>query len=72
MDASEHPTNTRPTTSPLRQRMIEDVTIRRFGAHTQRDYFRQVAEFTAFLGRAPDQAEPEDLRRYHIDALVTA
>ncbi len=63
MDASEQPTHTRPTISPLRQRMIEDMTIRRFGEHTQRDYVRQVDAFTAFLGQAPDQAEPEDLRR---------
>jgi hypothetical protein len=52
--------------SPLRQRMIEDMTIRQFGGHTQRDYVRQVREFTAFLGRPPDRAEPEDLRRYQL------
>ncbi|NMN59003.1 arginyl-tRNA synthetase [Xanthobacter sp. SG618] len=66
MEHQEHPTSTRPAVSPLRQRMIEDMTIRWFGEHTQRDYVRQVAEFTAFLGRAPDQAEPEDLRRYQL------
>src|SRR5919199_2813156 len=57
--------------SPLRRRMIEDMTIRQFGEHTQRDYIRQVREFTVFLGRSPDQAEPEDLRRYqlHMAAL---
>ena len=44
------------TVSPLRQRMIEDMTIRQFGEHTQRDHVRQVREFTAFLGRSPDQA----------------
>src|SRR4051812_12217012 len=49
--------------SPLRRRMIEDMTIRQFGEHTQRAYIRQVRAFTAFLGRSPDQAEPEDLRR---------
>ena len=54
------------TVSPLRQRMIEDMTIRRFGEHTQRDYVRQVREFTAFLGLPPDRAEPEDLRRYQL------
>ncbi len=52
--------------SPLRRRMIEDMTIRQFGEHTQRDYIRQVREFTAFLGRSPDLAEPEDLRRYQL------
>ncbi|MFG1243894.1 tyrosine-type recombinase/integrase [Xanthobacter sp. V7C-4] len=66
MDASEHSNGPRPAISPLRQRMIEDMTIRRFGDHTKRDYVRQIAEFTAFLGRAPDQAEPEDLRRYQL------
>jgi site-specific recombinase XerD len=57
--------------SPLRQRMIDDMTIRQFGEDTQRAYIRQVRAFTAFLGRSPDQAEPEDLRRYqlHMAAL---
>src|SRR5215218_1496736 len=52
--------------SPLRMRMIEDMIIRQFGDHTQRDYIRQVRAFTAFLGRSPDRAEPEDLRRYQL------
>ena len=52
--------------SPLRQRMIEDMTIRQFGERTRRDYIRQVREFAAFLGRSPDRAEPEDLRRYQL------
>ena len=34
--------------SPLRRRMIEDMAIRQFGEHTQRDYIRQVRAFTAF------------------------
>jgi hypothetical protein len=41
------------TVSPLRQRMIEDMIMRQFGEHTQRDYVRQVCEFTAFLARSP-------------------
>jgi site-specific recombinase XerD len=56
----------RPAASPLRQWMIEDMTIRQFGEHTTRDYIRQVREFAAFLGRSPDQAEREDLRRYQL------
>src|SRR5918993_2931807 len=52
--------------SPLRRRMIEDMTIRQFGERTKRDYVRQVCEFTAFLGRSPDGAEREDLRRYQL------
>jgi integrase/recombinase XerD len=53
-------------TTPLRQRMIEDMCIRQFGEKTQRDYVRVVADFARFLGRSPDQAEPEDLRRYQL------
>jgi site-specific recombinase XerD len=52
--------------SPLRQRMIEDMTIRQFGEKTRCDYIRQVRAFTAVLGRSPDRAEPEDLRRYQL------
>ena len=53
-------------TTPLRQRMIEDMTIRQFGPKTQHDYIRVVADFARFLGRPPDHAEPEDLRRYQL------
>ena len=42
------------------------MTIRQFGGKTQNDYVRQVREFAAFLGRSPDRAEPEDLRRYQL------
>ncbi len=52
--------------SPLRRRMIEDMTIRGFGEKTQNDYIRHVKTFTIFLGRAPDQAEPADLRAYQL------
>ena len=54
------------TVSPLRQRMIEDMTIRQLGAKTQTGYVRVVRDFAAFLGRSPDQAVPEDLRRYQV------
>jgi integrase/recombinase XerD len=52
--------------SPLRRRMIEDMTIRGFGEKTQNDYIRHVKTFTIFLGRAPDQAQPADLRAYQL------
>jgi integrase/recombinase XerD len=54
------------TVSPLRQRMIEDMTIRRFGEKTQHDYVHIVRDFAGFLGRTPDLAGPEDLRRYQL------
>lgn len=52
--------------SPLRQRMIEDMSIRQFGLKTQHDYVGVVRDFARFLGRSPDLAEPEDLRRYQL------
>ena len=54
------------TVRPLRQRMIEDMTIRQLGEKTQHDYVRVARDFAAFLGRSPDLAEPEDLRRYQL------
>src|SRR5271169_347885 len=44
------------TISPLRQRMIEDMTIRHFKEKVQKDYIRHVKNFTVFLGRSPDTA----------------
>jgi site-specific recombinase XerD len=52
--------------SPLRQRMIEDMNIRGFVAKTQTGYLRVVRDFAAFLGRSPDGADAEDLRRYQL------
>jgi site-specific recombinase XerD len=52
--------------SPLRLRMIEDMRVRGFTACTQRGYIAAVRNFTAFLGRSPDRATAEDLRRYQV------
>jgi len=52
--------------SPLRQRMIEDMTIRKFAPKTQHDYLQRVKNFAAYLGRSPDRANFEDLRRYQL------
>ena len=52
--------------SPLRRRMIEDMTVRGFGEKTQSDYIRHVKNFTIFLGRSPDTAEGEDLRTFQL------
>src|SRR6202047_2287426 len=50
--------------SRLRGPMIEDMTVRNFVEKTHNDYIRHVSTFTAFLGRAPDTAAPEDLRLF--------
>ena len=52
--------------SPLRDRMIEDMTVRGFTASTQRGYLAAVTDFAVFLGRAPDRADADDLRRYQL------
>src|SRR5271154_1548372 len=52
------------TISPLRQRMIEDMTARHFAEKAQTDYIRYVKSFAAFLGRSPDTAGAEDLRLF--------
>ncbi len=52
--------------SPLRRRMIEDMKIRGFAIKTQTGYLRAVKNFTAFLGRSPDRADAEELRRYQL------
>ncbi len=54
------------TISPLRRRMTEDMTVRGFTPATQRGYIAAVENFTSFLGRAPDGATAEDLRRYQL------
>ena len=52
--------------SPLRQRMIEDMNVRKLGAATQRNYIRAVKILSDFLGRSPATATAEDLRRFQV------
>jgi integrase/recombinase XerD len=56
--------------SPLRRRMIEDMTVRKFAARTQEGYIRAVKNFSAFLGASPDTASAEDLRRYRLHLVA--
>ena len=52
--------------SPLRRRMIDDMTIRKLAPKTQHDYVQRIKNFTAFLGRSPATASKEDVRRYKL------
>jgi integrase/recombinase XerD len=52
--------------SPLRQRLIEDMNVRRFPRETQRNYIRDVGRFATFLRRSPDTATVDDVRRFQI------
>jgi hypothetical protein len=53
--------------SPLRQRLIDDMTMRHFSHETQRNYLRDVGWFATWLGRSPHTAVAEDLRRFQIE-----
>ena len=57
--------------SPLRARMIEDMRIRGMGEASQKAHIRALKDFTAFLGRSPDTATPDDLRAYQLHMADT-
>jgi integrase/recombinase XerD len=52
--------------SPLRQRMLDDMRMRKLEPKTQSAYVRAVRKLAAFLGRSPDTADAEDLRRFQL------
>jgi site-specific recombinase XerD len=57
--------------SPLRQRMLEDMNMRRFVPDTQREYIRAVKRLAIFLGRSPDTATAEELRAFQLHLTET-
>ena len=52
--------------TPLRQRMIEDMTARKLGKHSQRSHIYSCKRFAAFLKRSPDTATADDVRRFQV------
>src|SRR5438094_3126490 len=54
------------TMSPLRRRMIEDMTVRNMSPATQRSYIHAVAKFSRFFGRSPDRLGLEDVRAFQV------
>ncbi len=61
--------NNEITLSPLRQRMIEDMVMRKFKLGTQREYLRAVKKLSEYLGKSPDKATREDLRKFQLDLV---
>ncbi len=59
-------TDTTPQLSPLRCRMIEDMTVRNQSPATQRSYIHAVAKLSRYFGRSPDRLEVEDVRAYQV------
>jgi len=53
--------------SPLRQRLVDEMTMRRFSRETQRNYIRDVGRLATFLGRPPDTATADDVRRFQVE-----
>jgi integrase/recombinase XerD len=52
--------------TPLRRRMIDDMTVRNLSPATQQSYVYAVAKFSRFFGRSPDQLGVEEVRAYQI------
>jgi hypothetical protein len=52
--------------SPLRRRLIEDMTIRRLSPKTHYQYIRHIKKFADFLGRSVDKAAAEDVHHYQL------
>src|SRR5258705_93783 len=69
LNRSRAMTHTSQDISPLRQHMIDDMRMRKLAPQTQAGYVRVVRQFAAFLGRPPDTATVEDLRRYRYAML---
>lgn len=57
--------------SPLRVRMLEDMRLRQLGRACQNNYVRAVKKFAAFLGRSPETATAEDIRRFQLHQSET-
>lgn len=62
---------TEERTTPLRERMIEDMRIRGMGDKAQKGHIRAIRDFAGFLQRSPDTATPEDLRAYQLHMTET-
>jgi integrase/recombinase XerD len=56
--------------SPLRRRMIEDMTIRNLSPATQQSYIYAVAKFSRHCGRSPDRLGLEDVRAYQLHLIA--
>jgi site-specific recombinase XerD len=56
-------------TSPLRQRMIEDMSLRNMAALTQAAYVRAVKNFSKHFGKSPDKLTFEDVRQYQLSLV---
>src|SRR5712664_617261 len=57
--------------SPLRRRMIEDMTVRNLSPATQRSYVHAVSKFSRYFGRSPELLGLEDVRAFQVHLVAT-
>src|ERR1700732_3652437 len=57
--------------SPLRRRMIEDMSVRNLSPATQRSYISAISKFSRYFGRSPDKLELEDVRAFQVHLVST-
>src|SRR5271163_3062582 len=57
--------------SPLRRRMIEDMTVRNMSPATQRSYVHAVSKFSRYFGRSPERLGLEDVRTFQVHLVST-
>ena len=50
----------------LRQRMLEDMQVRRLSPFTQRTYVETVARFARYFDRSPERLGPKQIRAYQV------
>ena len=62
-------TQTTQSVSPLRQRMIDDMMMRKLSPKTQSQYIRAVKNLTRYLGHSPESATDEELRKYQLSMV---
>src|SRR5215210_1741651 len=56
--------------SPLRRRMIEDMTVRNLSPATQRSYVSAVAKFSRHFGCSPDRLGLEEVRAFQVHLVA--
>ena len=57
--------------SPLRRRMIEDMTVRNLSPATQQAYLNAVSKFSRYFGRSPDRPGLEDVHAFQLHLVAT-
>src|SRR5450631_941156 len=65
----EFPMSETNTVSPLRQRMIEDMSARKLNPNTQRSHIQSCKRFAAWLKRSPDMATPDEVRLFQLHLI---